>query len=108
MAQPAKFDKLRQHVVVKNSCAISNNGFCGCKYTIFFELGEGFEPSNVGFADRYVHHFATRAFAEAERIELPAVVLETTMLPLHHAPVRTPCVTEGTRTLDFRNHNPAL
>ena len=51
------------------------------------ELGEGFGPSNVGFADRYVNHFATRAGAGAERFELPSVVLETTMLPLHQTPV---------------------
>lgn len=49
------------------------------------EPGEGLEPSNVGFADRYVSRFAIRAFAGAERFELPSAVLETAMLPLHHA-----------------------
>lgn len=31
------------------------------------ELGEGFEPSNVGFADRYVRHFATRALRQEKK-----------------------------------------
>ena len=58
------------------------------------ELGEGFGPSNVGFADRYVYHFATRArVAGAERFELPSAVLETAMLPLHHASI----IAEGVR-----------
>ena len=85
----------------------------GCKFTTFFgasnrgrtcnrlftkqmlfrlsyrgvELGGGLEPPNVGFADRYVRRFAIRAFAGAERFELPSTVLETAVLPLHHASV---------------------
>ena len=64
MAQPTKPRERRQHVEKINVCAISNNGFAGANIQINFELGEGFEPSNVGFADRYVHHFATRALQE--------------------------------------------
>ena len=63
MAQPAKWEELRQHTEKKNICAISITVLRVQIYN-YFELGEGFEPSNVGFADRYVHNFATRALQE--------------------------------------------
>ena len=92
MAQPTKPWERRQHVVKINVCAISNNGFAVANIQIIFELGGRFELPRASFADWYVTTSPSERliFAEAERIELPAAVLETAMLPLHHAPVRTP------------------
>ena len=37
---------------------------------MMFEPGAGFEPADIGFADRRVSHFTIRADAETERFEL--------------------------------------
>ena len=62
MTQPAKTDELRQLTDEIRICAMSLMSLQVQIYNFFI------------------------FFAGAERVELPSAVLETAMLPLHHAP----------------------